>query len=263
MKRCLLIGLVLILALSMVSCATQTPKPQPVPEPVVSAEPSSALEPESQPVAVVVFSDKNLETAVRKAMNKPEGDITLEEAAQVQSLNVSNGSFGEKNDSNNIKDISALGYFTGLKELDISFNEISDLSPLSKIPSLETLVFNGTLVEDLTPLKGLTNLNCLVFCWLHGDNGIPAGIASLDALSGLTNLEHIDAKNAGITDISALANLPKLWDVQLNENMITDVTPLSNLTSLRIVLLEGNPVNDYSVLKDVYAQLEGKDFELK
>ncbi len=262
MNRCVMLTFVLLFALCLVACSSPAQKTQPEPEPVVSVEPSSSEQSQTAPAAIVVFSDKNLETAVRKAMNKPEGDITLEEAAQVQSLNVSNGSFGERNDSNNIKDISALGYFTGLKELDISFNGISDLSQLSEISSLETLVFNGTLVEDLTPLKDLTNLNCLVFCWLHGDSGIPAGIGSLDALSGLKNLEHIDAKNAGITDITALANLPKLWDVQLNDNMIADITPLARLTGLQIVLLEGNPVTDYSPLKDVYAQLDGKDFEL-
>jgi hypothetical protein len=238
-----------------------------VSESVLSESPQKTVPPEEAstvaPVEAVEFNDPVLEQKIRTAMNRPEGPITVEEAAAVTALDLGNESFEKMNDGNKFKDISALRYFTGLKELNLSFNEFSDLSSLSGLANLETLAFNGTWVEDITPLKDLTNLKCLVFCWMRGDSGTPKGIESLSALSGLKNLEMLDTKNAGIRDISALADLPKLWEVQLNDNLIEDVSPLAEVKALKTLLLAGNPVKDFSPLKDIYAQLEGKDFEIK
>jgi len=261
MKKYAYMVLVVILFVLPTACVQQSAQIQS--EPAVSQESSPTGEAAGQPAVVVEFSDKILEAAVRKAMNKPQGSITVDEAVQVISLNVGNGSFENMSDINRIKDISALRYFTGLKELDISFNEINDLTPLAGLTNLETLVFNGTWVEDITPLKDLVNLKCLVFCWMRGDSGTPSGIEDLDVLSDLKNLEMIDAKNAGIKDASGLADLPKLWEVQLNDNLITDVSPFADMKALKTLLLAGNPVTDFSTLKEVYGQLEGKDFEIK
>jgi len=216
------------------------------------------------PSDIVEFTDKLLENAVRNAMQKPTGDITLKEAQAVTSLNLSNSSFDDMTSKNGgIRDISALKHFTGLRELDISFNQISNLTPISSLSSLETLVFSGTWVEDISPLKDLPNIKCLIFCWMRGANGTPGGIENLDALSGLKNLEMLDAKNSGIKDVKALADLPKLWEVQLNENVITDVSPLAKIKNIKALFLSGNPNAEYGLLKDIYGQLDGKDFEIK
>lgn len=266
MKRCMSIALIGVLFTLLTAC-TQEPAQnlsEPVPGSTVSQESSYVKDSVNKPAAVIEFRDKVLEAAVCKAMNKPQGDITMEEAAQVISLNLGNASFDDMNTKNGgIKDISALKYFKGLTELNLAFNNVSDLTPLSKLTKLETLDISGTLVEDLLPLKDSQSIKCLVFCWLHGDSGTPKGIGSLDALAGLQSLEQIDAKNAGIKDISALAGLPKLWEVQLNDNQIANIAPLGNVKTLKVLLLAGNPITDYSPLKDIYPKLEGKDFEIK
>jgi Leucine-rich repeat (LRR) protein len=51
--------------------------------------------------------------------------------------------------------------------------------------------------------------------------------------------------------------------VFLTDNLITDVSPLAKLTNLKELALSNNPITDYSPLKDIYGQLEGKDFEMK
>lgn len=82
---------------------------------------------------------------------KPEGEITLEEAAVVTVLNLSNDSFDHMNTKDGgIKDIRALQYFTGLTELNIAFNNVSDLTLLSCLAKLKTLDISGTQVEDLS-----------------------------------------------------------------------------------------------------------------
>lgn len=221
----------------------------------------SASVPEIQE-KIISFGDKLLEEKIRHEIGKLEGGITLDEASAVTSLNLSNENFDDMNTKGGgIKDINALRYFTGLIELTLAFNNISDLNPLSGLTKLETLDISGTQVEDLSSLKDMKSIKCLISCWLQSENG-PKGIGSLDALTGLKNLEMIDAKNAGITDVSALANLPRLWEVQLNDNEITDVTSLARVVNLKVLLLEGNPITDYSPLKNIYPQLEGKDFTI-
>lgn len=261
MKRYLSILMLCALLAFSVACSQQSGKTE-LPSdttPAASQTPASAAGTQEQAIS---FGDKQLEGKIRDAIRKPEGGITLEEAAAVTALNLSNESFDDANSKDGgIKDISALQYFTGLTELNLAFNSVSDLTPLSGLTKLETLDISGTRVEDLSPLKDMQSIKCLIFCWLHSENG-PKGIGSLDALAGLKNLEMIDAKNVGITDVSALADLPKLWEVQLNDNEITDVTPLARVKNLKALLLAGNPVTDYSPLKDICPQLEGKDFEI-
>jgi Leucine-rich repeat (LRR) protein len=48
----------------------------------------------------------------------------------------------------------------------------------------------------------------------------------------------------------------------MEDNQVTDLSPLAGLTKLTNILLSGNPATDYSPLKDVYSNLEEKDFEI-
>ncbi|MDD4297690.1 MAG: hypothetical protein PHC69_12185, partial [Ruminiclostridium sp.] len=208
---------------------------------------------------IIEFNDEILEAKIRLAMNKPEGEITVEEAAEITSLDLSNESFDDMNSLNGgIRNIGALRYFINLKELNLSFNNIEDFSPLAGLTKLESLGFAGVSVKDLSPLKGLINIKFLGFNWNWNN-----GYENLDFMSDMKSLETIDAKGAGIKDISALSKLPKLWSVFLTENQITDVSPLAKLTNLKELLLENNPITDYSPLKDIYDKLEAKDFEIK
>ncbi len=213
---------------------------------------------------VIEFNDGVLEAKIRTAMNKPDGEITKEEAAAVTSLNLSNESFDDMNSKNGgVRNISALQYFTNLKELNLSFNEIADFSPLAGLTKLESLGFTGVPVKDLSPLEGLTNLTCLVFDWNYSPDQGRNGFENLDFMSDMKNLEIFEAKGAGIKDITALGNLPKLWSVFLSDNLITDVSPLAKLANLKELALSNNLVTDYSPLKDIYGKLEYKDFEMK
>ena len=269
MKKLLCLVLVLLMACPLAACAAETAVEEPEKETDTtshqvepSGEETAVVEPEITAEAVV-FTDPAFEAKVRIIMNRPDGAITVDEAAAVTELNLANENFGDMNDNpdRNIKSIADIRYFTGLEILDISFNDINgDLSPLAGLTSLKTLVFSGTSAHDLSPLAGLTNMECIVFCWNYSPDRGNNGVGNLEALAAMINLEAVDAKNAGITDVSALAGLPKLREVQLNDNQITDVSPLAEIENLRLLLLEGNPVEDFSPLDPILDQLEGKDF---
>ena len=255
MKKGLCSILILILMLMLMTAACTTPGTKKSEPSITSAIALSKT---------VVFSDSALEEKVRKAMNKLTGDITAEEAKTVLKLDLSNTSFDDMNSkSGGIKDISSLTYFTGLEELNLSFNDISDFTPLAELKTLKTLGFTGVRPKDLSVLKGLTNMVCLVFDWSYAPDQGHNGYENLDFTSNMKNLEIFEAKGAGIKNITALGTLPKLWSVFLTDNQITDIGPLANLKNLRELELSNNPITDYSPLKDIYPNLEGKDFEMK
>jgi internalin A len=261
MKNIIAIAFIIMVAISLAACNSSPKSGQISP----SASGTNTLTSRSAPVSAgnVKFTNEALEAKVREAMNKPIGDITLEEAQTITKLDLSNASFDDMNSKNGgIRDITSLKYFTGLEELNLSFNDIKDFSPLSGLTSLKSLGFTGVRPNDLSPLKNLTNMNCLVFDWCYSPDQGYTECSNLDFMADMKNLEIFEAKGAGITDITVLGTLPKLWSVFLDANQITDITPLGNLKNLIELLLAQNPITDYSPVKDIYPKLRAVDFVL-
>ena len=183
-------------------------------------------------------------------MNKPEGDITVDDAAAVTMLNLSNSDWDAMNAENGgIKDLSDLKYFINLTELNIDYNDIQDLAPLSALTELQVLTFSAVRVKDLSPLASLTNMVFICFDWSYAPDQGFNGYENLDFVRGMKNLEIFEAKNAGIKDISGLVGLPKLWAVAITDNQITDITPLAQIKTLKEFQIGNNPITDYSVLE--------------
>ncbi len=264
MKKTLFVLLALLLVLGLAACSQPSSKPE-VSEsaPVATPEPTEEPTPEPTPEPVVVFTDAALEAKVREEMGKPEGDITVAEAEAVLKLDLSNESFDDMNSQNGgIKDISDLKYFTGLKDLNLSYNDISDFAPLAELKSMETLGFTGIRPKDLSALSGLTNMTCLIFDWTWNEGSRQDGNVSLDFMSDMKDLEIFSACGGGIKDITALGGLTKIWSLFLDDNAITDISALANLTNLKELKLSKNPISDFSPLKDIYPKLEFSDFEM-
>ena len=177
----------------------------------------------------IVISDPKLETALRKALGIQDEPITQKDAYQIQSLQLSS----EQHSDTAFSDITALSYFVNLRELYMDGNNISDLSPLSNLTKLKVLTFEWNKVSDISPL------------------------------AGLTQLEQLAAKQNGFSDLSALAGLTNIWELDIACNQISDVSPLAGLKNLRSLGLRENQISDYSPLKEIYPNLEGKDFEIK
>jgi len=135
----------------------------------------------------VVFPDENLEAVIRDALDKPEGDITPAELAELTMLSAR---------GQGITDLSGIEYCTNLTWLDLSRHQIRDVSPLSSLTNLTMLQLNAMGIDDISPL------------------------------SSLTNLIYLSLRNNEISDISPLASLTSLEMLSLTANQISDITPL-------------------------------------
>ncbi len=264
MKKRFSLVLICLLIFSMFACSAATPQTaEAVQAAVLTAAPEPTAEPVEEPAAtldpntVIVFNDDVLESMIRAAINKPEGDVLVSDALNVTQLDLSM----DGNDWSNprIHNIEALKYFTNLNSLAMNWalqnngNGV-DLTPLSGLTNLESLLICCNDIRDVSPLKPLVNLRSL---WIWGCRYI----SDISALSNMTNLLDLWIKGNSILDISPLANMKDLDRLFMEENLVTDLSPLAELTKLTSLLLSDNPVKDYSMLSDIYPNLVEKDFE--
>jgi len=227
MKRFLLVILGIVLTLSLSSCASK---------------------PDS-----VVFNDKLLEEKVRESMNRPNGNITLEEAAAVKKLELSIDWDPNKPNNEKIQDISALKYFTNLELLDIQFHAITDISPLSGLTKLHSLGIGGNQIGNISILSNLKNLRFLsIFNCQASD---------YSSLKELTYLQTLFISWSTIEDLSVISDLKDLTQLYIDNTQVSDLTPISNL-NLKALKLSGSKVTDYTPILKIYPSLKEKDFEL-
>ena len=74
------------------------------------------------------------------------------------------------------------------------------------------------------------------------------GIADLDGIEQLTQLEVLDLYGNEIRDLSPLAGLRRLRYLDLGANRVEEVSPLSSLKGLQVLLLADNRVTEVSAL---------------
>jgi len=143
----------------------------------------------------VIFPDPNLESAIRDAIDKPEGAIYTTNLDSLKSLEAS-GTFliGLEIPLESVENITGLEYCKNLIALNLANNGITDFSPLSNLTNLESL--------DLSR-KYKTNL------WRKQ-------LVDISPLSGLTNLENLNLANNDITDVSPLSGLTNLKKLLLD-----------------------------------------------
>lgn len=229
------------------------------PQQIQSSDAPDGAQISEVPEPVVAFTDPVLEELVRKAMNRPEGDITMAEAEAVTELNLEMN--GNDWSSPRIADVSDLKQFPNLTGLTLNWallyngDEMFDISPLASLTKLERLYLCCTNVSDINALAGMTDMKDL---WIWGNH-----ITDISALAGMTQMESLWMKTNQIADISAPAGMKDLVYLYMENNQVTDLSPLAGLSKLTHVLLSGNPATDYSPLADVYPNLEEKDFQLK
>lgn len=203
--------------------------------------------------SAVSVPDAALDTVIRKAVNKPSGELTTEDLAKVTSLYAYQGE--------NIRSLSGLEHAVNMGKLVLDGNPIEDFTPIAPLNKLNMLALSGTGLEDLSPLSNLTMLTQLLASGnrisdltpLHNLQGLTDlllgnnSIESIEPLEGLP-LRWLDVSGNRITDISSLANIPTVENLYLNNNQISDISVLLKLEHLKYVNLKGNPVNDSDIV---------------
>jgi internalin A len=172
----------------------------------------------------VAFADPALEQAVRDALEKPSGELTLTDAASLTALNA--GSYG-------IYDLRGIECFTGLSFLNLEQNQLSELSPLGQLPALTSLGLSRNQVTDITPLASVSTLEDL---WIANNT-----VADLTPLSKLTNLWGLGLSSNAISNLEPLRELTALTALDVSNNPFTNIEPLSSLTALIDLTLGPNP----------------------
>ena len=255
MKRVICCLMAAVLLFGTVGCAASVAPVTPddvVPDASVTQSPSD----------VVVFDDPTLESLVRTAIGKPEGDVTLADAWAVTELEFSQ--MGLDKDQPYIHSLSALQYFTNLTYLGLGYavqnaddpTAPADISPLAGLTNLTSLQMGGVVVSDLSAVSGMQNLISLTV--FNGEQPL-----DLAPLANLANLQALTLRNNKITDVSPLAGLNNLGYLDLEGNQITDVSPLAGLTGLERLYLIDNPITDFSPLAEVRSDLVEWDFDVE
>ncbi|MEN6564554.1 MAG: hypothetical protein ABFD11_13615 [Christensenella sp.] len=267
MRKLIPILLVIVLAFSLFACKTQTTETSeqsataeaaeaPVEE-TVSPEPAGV-----DPNTVIEFNDDVLESMIRSAMNKPEGDILVSDALAMTelTLEIDGGDWSLPR----IHDLSALQYFTNLTSLTLGWavqnadyydNDV-DISVLAGMTKMLNLQLKGIRVTDISAVGNMPEL--LDFMVIGNSR-----LTDISPLANCKKLSSLIADGCGIIDVSPLENLTELTRLILTNNMISDVTPLKGLSKLSILTLAGNPIKDFLSLGGNYKFFQECDFTLE
>ena len=183
-----------------------------------------SCEDSTSPEITEFFGDPNFETLIREALDKPSGEITIEDLSSITLLD----GIGRE-----ITSISGIEFIVNITEINLDSNSISDITPLSELTNLTELNLDNNLFSDISSISGLTKLKSL-----NLDSNQIKNIASL---SGLTNLTSLDLEDNQIVDIKPLVDNTGLGSgdtIALNSN------PLSN-TSITVYIpqLKANGVD--------------------
>jgi Leucine-rich repeat (LRR) protein len=177
---------------------------------------------------VVEIPDAGLRDAIRAALGKPTGDITVADMESLVLLDASR--IGRGDDAPLIGSLEGLQVARNLWHLDLSGAPGYMERPTPA--NLET--------GDLSPLGGLTNLTVLqVSCNQLTTLTLPAGLASLTAL---------DLSYNQLTSLTLPAGLSRLSQLTVNRNPLTQIILPDDMTSLTLLDLEDSGLTTFSFL---------------
>lgn len=188
-------------------------------------------------------------------LNKAAVYAQLRELVNLRELDIA--------DESALSDLSAIGKFTQLRNLNIAGTAIQDLGPLRNLTKLEFLDISRTGVNDLQPLRyaiGLreffaanTSLIHLTstenFTRLEVLDVSASPITDISALVGLNNLREVNLSGTAIQELSALVQKNRLELLNISQTKVGDLSPLANLKNLQMLDISGSEVEQLNDLK--------------
>ena len=189
--------------------------------------------------------DPNMEKCVRKKADKLEGELTVEDVKDIETLdcprmnikvldgieklpNVSKLYFYE----NDIVDLSILKNIETLKVLRIEHNKNINPNTLSELIGLEELHAEECGLTTLDSIKNLSDLKVLSVA--------SNSLDSLEGLENLTDLTQLSARANKIASLEPVRNLTSLIEFRVGLNRLNSLEGLENLTDLKFLILNKN-----------------------
>lgn len=201
----------------------------------------------------IKIADTNLEMAIRKIIDKPQGEILAEDVKNIKKLHVNN---------KGISNLQGIEYLVNLEELFLKENSIRDITPLAGLKRLKSLNLWKNSIRDITALKDLKNLKILdldsnaiedikPLKALHGLKALRLGsnrLTDIRDLAGLNNLEYLCLWSNKVSNITYIGGLQKLKRLRLAYNEIRDISPLANLNNLENINFANNKIRSIKAL---------------
>ena len=174
-----------------------------------------------------IFKDKNLEIAVREALNYNEGQkITIRDLDSIKKISCLY-----------CKDLTGIKNLRNLNEIVFSKSNVKDFSELKELKHLTSLAIIYSKFDNINFIHELTTLKYLYF----DDNKT---IINLENLNSLSNLENLCLLNSKISDITAIGSLHKLKVLWIYHNKIKDISVISKLENLEEIIAYDNRIQN-------------------
>lgn len=210
---------------------------------------------------VVTFEDEIVTKAIRKAIDKPKGDIFLSDVINLKELEIVAQGARSLKGVENLQNLEKLGLYanrisakqlqyiknlTKLKSLDLAENKLIDIpkGSFDNLVNLEELVLDHTGINTLDKdmMSNLVNLRDLL---IEENN-----FTNLDFLEGTRSIKNIIFRDNKITDISGIINNKNLEMFWGTNNLVSDISALEGKKNLNYFSMAKNKISDISPLKD-------------
>lgn len=210
---------------------------------------------------VVTFEDPAITKAVRKAVDRPKGDIMLSDVINLKNLEIIGQGVKSLKGVEQLKNLEKLGLYannieggqlmyvkdlTQLKSLDLAENKLLEIpnGAFENLVNLEELVLDHTGINtlDRKMMSKLVSLRDL----LIEENGF----TNLDFLEDNTSIKNILFRENRIRDISGVRNNKNLEMFWGGDNEVSDISVLKGQKELNYFSMKNNKISDISALKD-------------
>lgn len=142
------------------------------------------------------------------------------------------------------RDLDFLGFFPGLKRLDVSLYELENIDGFASVGELELLVFGKT--RATFPLGFLAKMGHLETLFLQGHK------KELAVVGGLTGVASLGLSGITLPNLSLLTPLTKLRELRLLLGSTTNLGLLAALPALEdLFLMRITGLENLSVLADL------------
>ncbi len=165
-------------------------------------------------LTVIIFKDEELERLMRRALDKPDGDIVLADIEDIEAVNVmgvciqvkrtSGPYFGDKSDYHTLFSLN----YGANGEIYTQRGDLKTLEDFKQFPNLQTLLIDYQDNPDISALADMKNITQLR---LLNDN-----ISEISVIADCRQLKHLDLTNNPVIDYTPLDSL-KYTNMNINE----------------------------------------------